>query len=87
MLRKREILSPKLLGRSALTIATGMPTIHDSTTEISGDLGGQRAAPRDHVGDAFGAEERMAEAAGQRCRAPSAGTAPAADRSGPSCAM
>ena len=59
------MLSPKLFGRSALTMATGMPTSHDSTTDISGDLRGQRSAPHDHLGDAFGAEERMAEAAGQ----------------------
>ena len=35
MLRKREMLSPKLFGRSALTMATGMPTSHDSATEIA----------------------------------------------------
>ena len=35
MLMNREILSPRLFGLRALTIATGMPTIHDSTTEIS----------------------------------------------------
>ena len=35
MLKKRETLSPRLLGLSALTIATGMPTIHDKTTDIS----------------------------------------------------
>ena len=35
MLRKREMLSPKLLGRSALTMATGMPTSHDSTTDMA----------------------------------------------------
>ena len=63
MLMKREILSPKLFGRSALTIATGMPTIQDSTTEMQRDLGGQRAAPQHHVGDALGAEERVAETA------------------------
>ena len=46
MLRKRETLSPKLLGRSALTMATGMPTNHDSTTEraaISAVSGPRRA--------------------------------------------
>ena len=35
MLRKREMLSPKLFGRNALTMATGMPTSHDSTTEMA----------------------------------------------------
>ena len=30
-----------------------------------GDLGGQRAAPQDHLGDALGAEERAPEIAGQ----------------------
>ena len=35
MLIKREMLSATLCGLSALTIATGMPTIHDRTTEIS----------------------------------------------------
>ena len=35
MLKNRETLSPRLLGRSALTIATGMPTIQDRTTEMT----------------------------------------------------
>ena len=35
MLKNRETLSPMLFGLSALTIATGMPAIHDSTTAIS----------------------------------------------------
>ena len=35
MLMKRETLSPRLFGRSALTMATGMPTSHDSTTEMA----------------------------------------------------
>ncbi len=46
MLKKRETLSATLLGRSALTIATGMPTSHDSTTEmapISAVKGARRA--------------------------------------------
>ena len=64
MLRNREMLSAELFGFKALTIATGMPAIHDSTTAISGDLGGQRPLARDHLGDAFGAEERAAETAG-----------------------
>ena len=34
MLTKRTTLSAMVLGLSALTIATGMPTSHDSTTEI-----------------------------------------------------
>ena len=33
MLMNRAMLSPQLFGRSALTIATGMPTTQDSTTE------------------------------------------------------
>ena len=46
MLRKRETLSAMLFGLSALTIATGTPTIHDSTTEsraISAVSGPRRA--------------------------------------------
>ena len=35
MLINRETASAMLFGRSALTIATGMPTIHDSTTAIA----------------------------------------------------
>ena len=34
MLKNRETLSLTLFGRNALTIATGMPTIQDSTTAI-----------------------------------------------------
>ena len=63
MLKKRETLSPMLFGLSALTIATGMPTIHDSTTEISAISAVSGPAARDHLGDAFGAEERVAETA------------------------
>ena len=33
MLKKREMLSSMLLGRSALSTATGMPTIQDSATD------------------------------------------------------
>src|SRR6266481_2523334 len=62
MLTKRVMLSLKLLGRNALTIATGIPTIHDKVTDNSA-LRRQRPAPQDHLGDAFGAEERMPEAA------------------------
>ena len=35
MLMKRAMLSAMLFGRSAETSATGMPTSHDSMTEIS----------------------------------------------------
>jgi hypothetical protein len=35
MLKNRATLSPTLFGRRALTIATGMPAIHDNTTAIS----------------------------------------------------
>ena len=35
MLTNRAAESTTVLGLSALTIATGMPTSHDSTTEIS----------------------------------------------------
>ncbi len=35
MLRRRATLSAIVLGLSALTIATGMPTIHDSMTDRS----------------------------------------------------
>ena len=80
MLMKRATLSATLLGLSALMIATGMPTSQDSTTEISRDLGGERSAPQDHVGDAFGAEEGAAEVAAQRCPSPRRGIAPTADR-------
>ena len=63
MLKKRTTLSARLLGRSALTMATGMPTSHDSTTDRKAICGGQRPAPQDHVGDALGAEEGAAEIA------------------------
>ena len=33
MLKNREMLSAKLFGRKALTMATGIPTIQDSTTD------------------------------------------------------
>ena len=63
MLIKRARLSARLLGRSALRMAMGMPTNHDSTTDKEGDLRGERPAPQDHLGHAFGAEERAAEVA------------------------
>ena len=63
MLRKRTRLSAKLLGRSALTSATGMPTSQDRITDRNRDLCGERAAARDHLGDAFRAEEGTAELA------------------------
>ena len=53
-------LSAMLFGCSALTIATGMPTIHDSTTDssaISAVSGPRRAIIS---ADAFGPEERVA---------------------------
>ena len=33
ILKNRAMLSPQLFGRSALMMATGIPTIQDSTTE------------------------------------------------------
>ena len=61
MLMNRETLSPRLLGRSALTIATGIPTSQDRITAIMRDFRGQRSAPRYHLANAFRAEERPAE--------------------------
>ena len=51
------MLSAKLLGRSALTMATGMPTTHDSTTESSAISAVSGPRRSDHVGDTLRAEE------------------------------
>ena len=69
MLKKRATLSLTLFGRSALTIATGIPAIHDSgaaTTPIAATRGGRDCARARHT---------SARAIGH----PSTGGAPASD--------
>ena len=81
MLRKREMLSAMLFGRSALTMATG---IRRSTTARPRALRSPRSAGRAARSSRRRFRTGRRNDRGRRagCRRPSAGTAPTAGRSG-----